>query len=246
MAKHIRVMEEREREMAKLLELLSIKSAQFENPEFIMIGGYALRAFTSLARYTRDCDFVLRKETTWKLDKIKKWLEEYLTVATLEKHEDYGFMRCIKPVKVGNKLVKVSLDFMEGKVVGRKEKDQVFIDESFVSESKKEKIEIAGKEFIVYVPTYKDYFILKIISCRRSDIRDIATLVWQKGIPENIKSRVKKILPYPDILSENLKQAITDISNKRFVDSWRGTFISTDFNESAKQKILEELQKLLA
>jgi len=84
------------------------------------------------------------------------------------------------------------------------------------------------------------------VSGRRSDIRDIATLVWQKGIPENVKNRVKKILPYPQVFNENLKQVIADISDKRFTDSWRGTFISTDFNESAKQEVLEKLLELLA
>lgn len=111
-----------------------------------MIGGYALRAFTSLARYTRDCDSILRKENGWNPDRIKRWLSKYLTIVSLEKHNDYGFMRCIKSVKAGTRLIKVSLDFMEGKVVGRKEKKVVFIDESFVNNSRKQKIEIAGKE----------------------------------------------------------------------------------------------------
>jgi len=127
MAKYIRIMQEREKEIAKLIEFLSDKSESFENPKLVMIGGYALRTFTTLARCTRDCDFVLRKGNGWNLDKIKKWLSKYLTIVNLEKHKDYGFMRCIKPVKIGGKSVKVSLDFMEGKVVGRKEKEQVFI-----------------------------------------------------------------------------------------------------------------------
>ena len=47
MARHIRIMQEREKEIAKLIELLSDKSRNFENPKLVMIGGYALRAFTS-------------------------------------------------------------------------------------------------------------------------------------------------------------------------------------------------------
>jgi len=237
-------MQEREKEVAELIKLLSDKSAEFENPKLVMIGGYALRAFTALARYTRDCDLVLRKQDGWSLDKIKRWLSEHMTIVNLEKHKDYGFMRCFKSVKIGTKLVKVSLDFMEGKVVGRKEKEQVFIDESFVNESKKQKIEIAGKEFMIYVPAYRDYFILKIVSGRRSDTRDIATLVWQKGIPDQIKNRVKKIVPFPTIFNERLKEAIADISDKRFIDSWRGTFISTDFSKEDKKRILNQLRNL--
>ena len=246
MAKNIRIMQEREEGVAKLMKLISDKSRRFECPKLVMIGGYALRAFTTLARYTRDCDFILKKENGWNLDKIKRLLSKYLTIVNLEKHKDYGFMRCIKFVPVGGKSVKVSLDFMEGKVVGRKEKEQVFIDESFINNSRKTKIEIAGEEFIIYIPAYKDYFILKIVSGRRSDVRDIATLVWKKGVSDQIKNRAREILPFPEIFDENLKQAITDISDKRFIDSWRGTFITTDFNESTKQKVLEKLRDLLS
>ncbi len=197
MTKHIRIMQEREKEIAKLIEFASDKSTQFENPKLVIIGGYALRAFVPLSRYTRDCDFVLKKEDGWNLDRIKKWLSKYLTIVNLEKYKDYGFMRCIKPVEIGGRIVKVSLDFMEGKVVGRKEKEQVFIDENFLNESNKTKIEITGKNFIIYVPSYRDYFILKVVSGRRSDIKDIATLVWQRGIPEDVKNRARKILPHP-------------------------------------------------
>ena len=51
MAKHIRIMQEREREIAEPIEFLSDKSQNFENPKLVTIGGYALRAFTSFARY---------------------------------------------------------------------------------------------------------------------------------------------------------------------------------------------------
>ncbi len=238
-------MQEREREIAEPIEFLSDKSQNFENPKLVTIGGYALRAFTPLARYTRDCDFVLRKENEWKLDRIKKLMSKHMSIVSLEKHKDYGFMRCVKPVRVGGRLVKVSLDFMEGKVVGRSEKEQVVIDEGFTNDSKKQKIEIAGTKFEIYIPSYRDYFILKIVSGRASDTRDIATLVWQKGIPDQIRNRAKQIVPFPEIFDENLRKAIADISDRRFVDSWRGTFISKDFSEDDKEKVLQKLGELL-
>ena len=61
MVKHSELMNQREEEIGRLIEYFSKKTEGFENPKIVMIGGYALRAFTSLSRYTRDCDFVLKK-----------------------------------------------------------------------------------------------------------------------------------------------------------------------------------------
>lgn len=62
MARYIEMVKSKEEEIAKLIELLSKKSSGFNNPKLILIGGYALRAFTTLSRTTRDCDLVLPKK----------------------------------------------------------------------------------------------------------------------------------------------------------------------------------------
>ena len=69
-------------------------------------------------------------------------------------------------------------------------------------------ITIAEKTFEMYVPDYMDYLILKLMSARPSDIRDIATLVWKNGIPDHLKEEVKKTLAHPEIIEENLKLII--------------------------------------
>ena len=38
--------------------------------------------------------------------------------------------------------------------------------------------------------------------------------------------------------------ALTDISDKRFLNSWKGTFVTTEFTEETKEQVLKELQKL--
>lgn len=55
-------------------------------------------------------------------------------------------MRCVKLIKIGNRKVKVSLNFMEGEVTKRSEKDRVRIDEKFVFYSWKTKIKVANRE----------------------------------------------------------------------------------------------------
>jgi hypothetical protein len=235
----------REEEIGRIIEQLSKQTEGFENPKIVMIGGYALRAFTSLSRYTRDCAFVLKKIDGWNLDKIKKLLPKDLSVEAFEKRGDYGFLRCIKLLKVNGRSAKISIDFMEGEVRGRMEEQVFFITEKFLQKTKKVKIPIATKMIEIYVSDYTDYLILKIMSARPSDIRDIATLIWKDGIPDDLEERAKKVLAYPDILEKNLKLIINDVSDERFLDSWKGTFVTTEFTEKTKEKVLKELKKLV-
>lgn len=244
MVKHVEIMKLREKEIRKLVEYFSNRSDGFENPKLIMIGGYALRAFVPFSRYTRDCDFVLKKLNGWNLDEIK-WLPKDLDIEVLEKRESYGFLRCIKILKVDKKSVKVSLDFMEGEVRGRTKEQTFLIKKEFLDKSKKVGVPIADKEMEIYVPSYTDYMILKITSARPSDTRDIATLVWKNGVPEDLKRRSRKMLAHPEILKKNLGSIIKSISDRRFLDSWKGTFITTEFTEETKREVIKRLRKLL-
>jgi len=71
LVKQIEIMQLREKEIGKLLEYISKKSEGFTKPKIITIGGYALRGHMPFSRYTRDCDFVLKKKNGWHLDSIK-------------------------------------------------------------------------------------------------------------------------------------------------------------------------------
>jgi hypothetical protein len=241
LVKHAEIMNLREEEIGRITERLSKQTKGFENPKMVLIGGYALRAFTSLSRYTRDCDFVLKKSDDWNLDKIRNLLPDDLSTEAFEKRDSYGFLRCVKLLKTG---AKISIDFMEGEVRGRTEEQVFFVTEKFLQRTKKVRIAIADKTTEMYVPDYTDYIILKFMSARPSDIRDIATLVWKNSIPSNLKEEAKKTLAHPEILEKNLRLTISDISDKRFLDSWKGTFVTTEFTEKTRQKVLKELKKL--
>jgi hypothetical protein len=230
----------REEEISKIIEQLSKQTDGFDNPKLILIGGYALRAFTSFSRYTRDCDFVLKKSDGWNLDKIQKMLSTEMSAEAFEKRGS-GFLRCVKLLKAA---AKISIDFMEGEVRGRTDQQVFCITEKFIQKAKKVKITIAEKTFEIYVPDYMDYLILKLMSARPSDIRDIATLVWKNGIPDDLKEEAKKTLAHPEIIEENLKLIISDISDKRFLDSWKGTFVTTEFTENIKEEVLKKLKTL--
>ena len=243
MVKHTELMNLREVEISRILRRLSDQTSGFENPKLVLIGGYALRAFTSFSRYTRDCDFVLQKnDENWHLDKLQTLLSKEMCVDTCEKHEVYGFMRCVKTLSEGN--AKISIDFMEGQVRGRIDEQTFFVSDEFLSSTQRTKITIAGDVFEVYVPDYTDYLLLKLMSARPSDVRDIATLVWKRGVPENLGLQAKNRLAHPDIINKNLPLILSDVANKRFLDSWKGTFVTTEFTETTKEDVLKELKKI--
>jgi hypothetical protein len=245
LVKHAEIMNLREEEIGRIIEQLSKQTDGFENPKIVMIGGYALRAFTSLSRYTRDCDFVLKKSDGWNLDKIQKLLPKVLSTEVFERRDSYGFLRCIRLLKVDGRSAKISIDFMEGEVRGRTEGQVFFITEKFLQKAKKVSIPIAKKMIEIYVPDYTDCLILKIMSARPSDIRDIATLIWKNGILDDLEERAQKVLAHPEILEKNLKLIINDVSDERFLDSWKGAFVTTEFTEKTKEKVLKELKKLV-
>lgn len=233
----------REVEIGRIIRCLSDQTGGFEDPQLVLIGGYALRAFTTFSRYTRDCDFVLQRNgESWNLDRLQNLLSGLMCVDTCEKRESYGFMRCVKELSVGG--AKISIDFMEGQVRGRSDEQVFFVSDEFLSKISKIEMAIAGEVFEVYVPDYTDYLLLKLMSARPSDVRDIATLVWKRGIPENLRIQAKKMLAYPEVIDKNLPLIISDVADKRFLDSWKGTFVTTEFTELIKENVISALKKL--
>jgi len=243
--KAIEMMRKREEELLKAVEQLSKKTNVFTNPKLILIGGYGLRAYIPFSRYTRDCDFIVKKKNGWNLDHLKKIVPKDYSVEIEEKRESYGFMRLIKFIKYDKIKVKVSLDFMEGEIRGRKPEEVVLIDEKMVEKSVLKTIQIADKNIKVRVPSYLDYFIIKVVSSRPSDIRDIASLIHANGIPKGLKERVKQILPHPEIFKIKVeRKIIPEISKNTFLDSWRGIFATTKYTEKDRKNVIQQLQKL--
>lgn len=242
MPKHVELMKKREKEILKALLYFSEKTNNFTKPALLMIGGYALRAFISFSRYTRDCDFILQKKNGWHIDELHNYLPSF-SIEYKEKKGSYGYMRCIKFVKHDKAKIKVAIDFIEGEIRGREDRDVIIIDEKMIKKRKFVKILIAGESVRIAVPCYVDYFIMKVISCRASDIRDIASLIYEKGIPKGLEKRIKEILPYPEIFMEKLRKIINEIKKPTFLDSWRGVFGTKEYSEQDKKKIIEILEK---
>lgn len=239
----IKLMKKREEEILKIIRYVSGKTKEFKDPKLVTIGGYALRAFIRFSRYTRDCDFVLRKRDGWHLDELNEIIPRDWRIKELKEKERYGFMRWLKFIKYNKTRIKVSLDFMEGEIRGREEEEVVLIDDEMIEKSRQTLVTIAEENVKVFVPDYGDYLIMKVVSCRASDIRDIASLIHENGIPKALSQRVKQIVPNPKIFYSRIRRrVIPEIERKTFIDSWKGIMATTEYTEKDKEKVAEQLK----
>jgi hypothetical protein len=165
-----------------------------------------------------------------------------MSAEAFAQEKEHGYLRLLKLLKAGEKSIKLSLDFMQGQVIGRAAGDRVIIDRKFVERRRQSSIEIAGKKHEVLVPDYTDYLVLKFAAARPSDIRDIAALVWRKGIPADLMERTAEMVLSREMFSANMQAIVKTISDRRFVDSWRGTFLSKDFAEEDQRKVVREIK----
>jgi len=236
-------MRRREEEILEAVKHLSDETDAFSKPQMMVIGGYALRAFIPFSRFTRDCDFAVKKKNGWGIDFLKKILPDGFSVEHEEKRGSYGFMRCIKFLRHEKNRIKVSIDFMEGEIRGREEKDVIVIDKKMIKRREFVELVIGGEGVRIPVPCYTDYFIMKVVSCRASDIRDVAAMVLERGIPESLDERVKEVLPHPEIFGAQLNRIISEIKKKTFLNSWRGIFGTKKYSEGDRKKVLKILEK---
>lgn len=246
MPKYLEIVQQREEEIGRVIQVLEQRSHGFEKPKLVLIGGYALRAYVPYNRATRDCDFVVEHSGyNWNIEAIRKWLSRYLSVQTIEARGSYAYLRMIKPL-TQLKNVKISVDIMEGEVRGREKDDIVKLDEKFFNESEKADIVFGENKFKMYVPSYTDYLVLKLASARPSDTRDIATLLWKKGMPKNIEKRIRQLIEEKSLIERKLEIIVEEISNESFVDSWRGTFASREFGEKDKEHVLKSVKSIIS
>jgi len=233
------VMSERELEIGKIIKYLSSKTRGFESPKLVLIGGYALRHYVPFSRYSRDCDFALKEG----LDKIKRMKPPSMTLEAFERKNSSAFMRWAKITAIGGKKVKTGVDLMESEITGRN--NETFrIDGKFLQNAKKIILTV-GIKCEVFVPDYTDLFLLKIISARPSDIRDMAAMVWKNGVPENLMKRAKEVADPITVKNKLKNEIIPDISDFLFIHSFRGTFVTKDFGENERKDVVRKLKAVI-
>jgi len=200
------------------------------NLNFILIGGYAVSAFKH--RFSIDADIVIKSEDYGKFEILLKE-NDFEKIISKELKNIYSskFVRFQK-----KKELTISVDLMIDGVGIRQIESAIGFDK-INKNSIKKKIKGLEKEIIVKIPIKELLIAMKLQSGRATDFRDIIAL------SENIDiNKIKEFLNNNKKVLNNIKELISLIDKKEFIDSFKGVFMEKKFDINLKNiKKLEEI-----
>mgnify|MGYP001607941002 CR=1 FL=1 len=208
--------------------------------KLVMIGGYAVNPY-AIPRFSVDCDLVLKEEN--ELKKLSKKLEEndYVKKPTpkidLPYHGD--FIRYEKNVI---KDIDASFDILFKEVFGRDNKVSFNAEWIFKNSSL---ILLKGKTITdkikLRVINIDALIVMKFISCRGTDIRDIFMLITKAKDLKWIKNEIVERYDFND----RFKRIKDKIISKDFRNSLQGVYGKVDDKTFERyKKALLDIEKL--
>ncbi|MBU2099919.1 nucleotidyltransferase [Candidatus Micrarchaeota archaeon] len=220
------IFEEREKFVFSLLE--EIKA------DFVVIGGYAVNAFT-LPRFSVDCDIVVKNNKD--LFAVKKFFESKgFNEKAFGETAYNGKFLCLsaeKPVKV---TFDVLAENIEDRITGT-----IFTAKQIFKHS--EKRIIYGKGSPIKIKTRvvnpEMLFVMKSICSRKTDIRDVFMLASIKLD----KKKIKEISDETPIPKESIKKILEKIESTGFKDALQGVYGMLP--EEQFQKTKNKLKEIL-
>ena len=190
--------------------------------EFVVIGGYAMNAYT-LPRFSVDCDIVIRSENG--LRKIEKELSNsgYQKVQFERKNLIAGnFSRYEKILEF---QFIVSFDILVHSVTDRQA--EVVFSADWVFEHSSERM-LKGKTFFedlkVRIIDLDALLAMKIAACRQTDIRDVFMMMPFAGDKQWIISEVAKRCN----LKVRIAKILEKITSRQFQDGLSGVYGKVD------------------
>jgi len=211
---------------------------KIKNCNFVVIGGYAVNTYT-LPRFSVDCDIVIKNRE--ELENIKESLLEL----GYNQEKDYfntsyegNFERFEKEIETN---LKVSIDILIKEVMDRQTGVRFSANWIFDNSALRNlQGKTVNEQLKVRIINVDALFIMKTISCRQTDIRDIFLLVTlikdKKAVTQEISKRYN--------LKDRLDKALDKINSKKFKDELQGVFGKVDDKVFEKnRKIIEELGK---
>ncbi|MFA5856319.1 MAG: hypothetical protein WCT85_03435 [Parachlamydiales bacterium] len=202
-----------------------------EKFKFVIIGGYAVNAYT-LPRFSVDCDIVVKD--TKELKEIENVLLNF-GYSREENNKDktsyYGdFLRMEK--NIGNGM-NVSIDILIKEILDR-QTNSIFSAEWIFenSEIKTLKGKTITEELKLRIINLDALFVLKFVSHRLTDIRDIFMLAPNIKNKKLVKEEISKKYDF-NKLFEIIKEKIT---SKQFKDSLQGVYGILDDKVFEKHK----------
>ncbi|MFA5797297.1 MAG: hypothetical protein WC916_04645 [Candidatus Woesearchaeota archaeon] len=198
--------------------------------DFSIIGGYAVNAYT-LPRFSVDCDIVIKDETV--LRKIEKILLKVgYKKEKLPQEAQYSgnFSRYEK--KLSNNFA-VSMDILISHVTDRM--TGVVFAADWIFENSSMQL-LRGKtiteELKMRILHIDALLVMKMISCRSTDIRDVFMMFPNAKDKEWIKSEISLRYYFKD----RITKIIEKISSKQFKDGLSGVYGYFDQNVFEKHK----------
>lgn len=184
---------------------------------FVVVGGYAVNAYT-LPRFSVDCDIVvLNNEDSGKIE--KELLKFGYKESKSEAETPYSsFKRYEKEIEKG---FIVSMDILIKEVLDR-QTNSTFSAEWVFKNSKIRSLK--GKTIIeelkLRIINPDALFVMKMITCRLTDIRDVFLLVVNIEDKRWVREEISKRYSFDDRF-EKVKKEIT---SKQFKDGLQGVF----------------------
>lgn len=197
---------------------------------FVIIGGYGVNTYT-LPRFSVDCDIVIKDESE------AKKIEKILPTQGYKKQEfPKGIPYAgdfVRYEKILQKNFSVSMDILISHVHDRM--TGVVFSADWIFQHTKQR-SLKGKtitqELQVRIIDIDALVVMKIISCRSTDIRDVFMMLPYVKNKERIESEVN--LRYS--LQEKIQIILTKIESKQFKDGLAGVYGQFDTKVFEKHK----------
>lgn len=213
----------REEEIFKTLK-------ELKGCDFVIIGGYAVNAY-ALPRFSVDCDIVIRDEN--ELKKIENTLIRIgYKLKSLPNETQYSgsFFRYEK--RIDNNFF-VSIDVLIQNVTDRM--TGAIFSADWILKNSKTRI-LKGKtikeELNLKIVNIDTLLVMKIISCRSTDIRDVFMMIPNAVDKEWIKSEITSRYDFNDRLSKIIEK----VNSKQFKDGLSGVYGRFDQKTFEKHK----------
>ncbi len=224
------IFEEREKFIFSLLEGLKGRV------DFVVIGGYAINAYT-LPRFSVDCDLVVKDKKA--MLAVKKILETngFAKKATGTLPGYKGEFLCLATKKPVITTFDILASNVEDRITGT-----MFPAELIFKNSTKRTIFGKGSptKIETRVADAEMLFVMKAVSCRKPDIRDVFMLASTKLDKEKILQITKEV-PIP---AESIEKITSKVNSKGFKDALQGVFgmLPEKQFETSKKKLLALLK----
>lgn len=200
---------------------------------FVVIGGYAANAY-ALPRFSVDCDIVVdnKKEA----ERIAKELEKAGYKKEEAKNAYYGGNFLVYKKELANNF-KVSIDIFIEEIIDRQTNASFSAEwafrNSYVTALKGKTI---AEQLSLRIIKIDALIVMKIISCRSTDIRDVFMLIPKANDPGWVKEEISKRCN----LNERLNLLRKTVISSQFKDNLQGVygFIDEQLFEKHKKKII--------